>query len=79
MENKTYYRVYDTQTKTYFATGYNAKSMQELINDFSSYINCSAWEDEEQEENFGSWEQIADYLQDVYLEESKIPFEEQEF
>ncbi len=69
-----YYRVLDHQRGVYFATGYNDRSMQELIESFRSYI-YGAGEDME-EENLQTWEQIADYLSDVELEESETPFEE---
>jgi hypothetical protein len=75
---KTYYRVFDTQIGDYFATGYNAQSMQELISDFKSYI-LTANEVEDTEENINgflsNWEGIAEYLQGAELEQSVIPFE----
>lgn len=82
-----YYRVFDEQTGSYFATGYNAESMEELIEDFQSYIlgaNEIDFEHEEgtleyEEELFeylGTWEKIEEYLQGVCLEISDVPFEE---
>jgi len=77
---KTYYRVFDTQTGNYFATGYNAQSMQELIEDFQSYI-LMANEVEDNEENregfLSNWDGIAEHLQGAELEESNTPFEEE--
>lgn len=67
---KTFYRVFDHQRGIYFATGYNAESMEELINDFRSYMQ------EEDDENNRTWSQIADSLQDVTLEKSDKPFEQ---
>ena len=68
---KTYYRVFDHQVGNYFATGYNAESMQDLINDFRSYISVG-----DENNNYQTWEQIADYLQEVTIEKSSEPFEE---
>lgn len=70
----TYYRVYDGQRGVYFATGYNASSMQELIDDFKSYIGMANECDDLNQ--FTDWSSIAEYLQDVYLEESETQFEE---
>ena len=67
---KKYYSVFDHQRGTYFATGYNATSMEELIEDFRSYMQ------EEDDENNQTWPEIADSLQDVTLEESETKFEE---
>jgi len=67
---KTFYRVFDHQRGIYFATGYNAKSMEELISDFRSYMQ------EEDDENNRTWSQIADSLQDITLEKSDKPFEQ---
>jgi hypothetical protein len=79
---KTYYRVFDEQRGCYFATGYNAESMKELISDFQSYI-LMANEVEDNEENtdgfLSNWSGIAEYLQGAELEESNTPFEEIEF
>jgi hypothetical protein len=79
---KTYYRVFDTQRGDYFATGYNAESMQELISDFQSYILMANEVDDNEENKDGflsNWEGIAEYLQGAELEESNTPFEEQEY
>jgi hypothetical protein len=83
----TYYRVFDLQRGCYFATGYNSTSMEELIEDFQSYILGASEiefdfeegtkEYKEELNNFlGTWELIADYLQGAELETSDIPFEE---
>ena len=69
-----YYRVFDHQRGIYFATGYNDKSMPELVESFRSYIYGAR--EEVAEENLQTWEQIADYLQEVELEQSETPFEE---
>jgi hypothetical protein len=71
--NIMYYRVFDHQRGIYFATGYNNSSMQELIESFRSYIYGAG---EDVEENLQTWEQIADYLSDVELEQNETPFEE---
>lgn len=73
----TYYRVFDHQRGDYFATGYNATSKEELISDFQSYLALSV-DDQEDEDviHNQTWEQIADHLQDVSLEESNELFEE---
>jgi hypothetical protein len=72
--NKIYYRVFDLQLGQYFATGYNATSMQELINDFKSYIATA--NETEDIEQFANWEQIEEYLQGAELEESETKFED---
>jgi hypothetical protein len=69
-----YYRVFDHQRGIYFATGYNDKSMPELVESFRSYIYGAR--EEVAEENLQTWEQVADYLQEVELEQSETPFEE---
>ena len=77
---KKFYRVFDTQTGCYFATGYNAESMQELVTDFQSYI-LMANEVEDNEENtngfLSNWDGIAEHLQGAELEESNTPFEKE--
>ena len=79
---ETYYRVFDTQRGCYFETGYNAKSMQELIEEFQSYILMTS-EVEDNEENLNgflsNWQGIEEYLQGAELEESSTPFEETEY
>jgi hypothetical protein len=82
-EIKKYYRVFDHQRGCYFATGYNSESMEELIKDFQSYISMSItmleeYEVEAQEllQGLATWSEIADYLQEVTLEESTTLFEE---
>ena len=80
METQKYYRVFDTQRGCYFATGYNATSMDELICDFQSYILMSneVENNEDNREGFlSTWSGIADYLQGSILEESNTPFEEE--
>lgn len=74
MQTAKYYRVYDLQLGQYFATGYNATSIQELINDFKSYIEMSNECDDM--EQFTNWGTIEEYLQGVELEESETPFED---
>ena len=69
-----YYRVYDQQTGTYFATGYNSESMPDLISSFQSYV-LNGGEDITVEQ-ISTWPDIAEYLQDVELEESETPFED---
>ena len=72
-----YYRVYDQQTGTYFATGYNSESMSDLIKSFQQYIyGCATMIDDEDILNMTTWEQIADALSEVELEESETPFED---
>jgi hypothetical protein len=79
---KTYYRVFDTQIGDYFATGYNAESMKDLILDFQSYILMTN-EVEDSEENLNgflsTWKGIEEYLQGAELEQSNTPFEEIHF
>ena len=76
---KKYYRVFDTQRGCYFHTGYNAESMEELIESFQSYILMSN-EVEENEDNIdgflSTWSGIVDYLQGIELEESNTRFKE---
>ena len=83
-----YYRVFDTQRGGYFATGYNAESMNDLITSFRSYIrngsNCpdgtEGMTDDEFENYFNglfdTWGKIADHLQGVKLEKSSYKFDE---
>lgn len=74
-QNNKYYRVYDYQTGRYFATGYNATSMNELIESFSSYINGA----DDNEQKFETFGEIMDYLQDIDYEESETPFDENDY
>lgn len=81
MKKTTYYRVFDGQIGSYFGTGYNLTSMEELIEDFKDYITGAITfdydeDEEEYRESLNTWEDIADYLQCVELEESNQPFEE---
>lgn len=80
---KKYYRVFDNQRKCYFHTGYNSESMEELIKDFQSYISMAIDVEEHfveaSELHLTSWPEIADYLQEVTLEESNTPFQENNY
>lgn len=71
-KTRTYYRVIDLQCKKYFATGYNAENMSDLIKAFTAYING----DNLPVNKFENWQQIADYIQPVKLEWANGPFEE---
>jgi hypothetical protein len=73
---KMYYRVLDTQTDSYFATGYNSTSLQELIESFRSYIETGN-DAPESMDVFQTWDDIADWLQGSILESSKHKFENQ--
>lgn len=73
----TYYRVFDTQRGIYFATGYNAESMKDLVYQFKHYIaggmdrpSSMSW--------CTSWVRIVDWLQGSVLEKSSEPFNEDE-
>ena len=72
-----YYRLYDTQTGRYMATGYNC-DLSGLIDQYKSYISID-W-DEEDEEFFATAnnEQIlsAMRINGFDIEESEIPFSE---
>ena len=70
-----YYRVFDTQRGCYFATGYNATSMKELISDFKSYIG-GALDAPSRMSCLNSWKRIEDWLQGCELEKSKTKFED---
>lgn len=75
-ENPTkYYRVFDHQRGVHFATGYNATSIKELTEAFRSYIEGGG---ESIEGNFETWDDIANHISEVTLEESETPFEEYE-
>jgi hypothetical protein len=79
---KTFYRVFDKQIGDYFATGYNAESMEDLIEQFQSYILMSS-EVEDNKENLNgflsTWKGIEEYLQGAELEQNETPFEEIHF
>lgn len=67
-----FYRLYDTQTGCYMATGYNASSKEELKNDFISYKQGDA-----QDEFLEDVDIIDTILSDDFIiEESDIPFDE---
>ena len=70
-----YYRVFDYQRGVYFEVGYNATSMEELINAFQHYIDIA---DEvcNVQLSLPTWDDIAEYLQGVELEVSTTKFEE---
>jgi hypothetical protein len=76
VNEKTYYRVYDGQTGSYFVTGYNSTSLQELIESFKSYIEMGN-DAPESMDVFQTWNDVADWLQNVELETSKHKFENQ--
>lgn len=71
---KKFYRVYDFQCGRYFATGYNAQSIEQLISEFKEYINNAG--ECEDINHFENWGDIEEYLQDVVLEESDFQFDE---
>ena len=55
-----YYRLFDTQTGRYMATGYNTTSERELIEAYKSY-KWVDWDDED-------W----DYINDLSVEDMKL-------
>jgi hypothetical protein len=71
----TYYRVFDYQRGIHFAVGYNATSMEELIEDFQDYIS-NANEVSDVKQSLPTWETIAEHLQGVELEINNTKFEE---
>ena len=70
-----YYRVFDYQRGTHFAVGYNATSMEELIENFQDYIS-NANEVSDAKQSLPTWDAIAEHLQGVELEVSTTKFEE---
>ena len=79
---KLYYRVFDHQRMCYFATGYNADNMEDLISDFKSYILMANEVEDNQENQEGflsNWSGIEEYLQGVSLESSETKFKELNF
>jgi hypothetical protein len=75
MKKQWYYRVYDAQRGVYFATGYNATSIKDLVCKFQGYIQGA---DDVPKKYINSWKRIADHLTEVYLEKSNYPFNEDE-
>lgn len=73
-QKQKFYRVYDFQCGRYFATGYNAQSMEQLINEFKEYINNAG--ECEDINHFKNWGDIEEYLEGVELEESETQFDE---
>jgi len=71
---KLYFRVIDTQCGTYFGTGYNATSIQELVDDFKCYIE-NGNDAPESMDIFNTWYDIDDWLQGAEIEISQEPFE----
>ncbi len=87
---EVYYRVFDTQRGCYFATGYNATSMEELIVSFQSYILMASEIEFEHDKGtaeyevelnnmLGTWELIEEHLQGVTLEKSHVKFVEDDY
>jgi hypothetical protein len=87
---EVYYRVFDTQRGVYFATGYNATSMEELIVSFQSYILMASEIEFEHDKGtaeyevelnnmLGTWELIEEHLQGVTLEKSHVKFVEDDY
>lgn len=71
----TYYRVFDKQTGTHFATGYNEKHLEDVVEHFKSYILMGG--DDDFDITFiKEWDDVVDYLQEVVLEEDIKPFAE---
>jgi len=75
-----YYRLYDKQCKRYMATGYNAKSKQELVDDYKDYINMDIDENEEVEiANLSLKDSISMIIgNDFFIDKSKTKFDENE-
>lgn len=80
-----YYRLYDTQTGRYMATGYNTTSPAELCDHYQSY-KSNDWDNNDEEDNMHKiWEALSEkekfsfIRQDEFdIEESDKPFEEEE-
>lgn len=73
-----YYRLYDKQTGRYMATGYNAKSKTELINDYISY-KSEGMEDEDIEElKNDTVDDVISFIEadEFTIEESEEKFDE---
>lgn len=70
---KKYFRVYDYQTGTYFATGYNSTSEKELLESFEHYVNGAV---DCEDIKFETTGELIDYLQDIDIEESETEFDE---
>jgi hypothetical protein len=73
---KAYYRVFDTQRGVYFATGYNAHGMKDLLRQFRSYIG-GAMDAPSRVSALNSWIKVADWLQGSVLEKDTKPFKEE--
>ena len=73
-----YYRLLDTQTGRYMATGYNAKGKKSLVKAYVEY-KCEGLDDEA-ETILRSWskDDVIKYIEvdDFIIEKSKIPFDE---
>jgi hypothetical protein len=72
---KIFYRVFDTQRGCYFATGYNATSKKELVEDFRSYIAFGN-DSPNRMSGINSWNKVEDWLQGSELEKSFTEFPE---
>lgn len=67
-----YYRVWDTQINDYFATGYNAYGVQELLYAFRSYLSV----DGVSPSSIRTLADLNNHFGDVVIESSYEPFED---
>ena len=76
-----YYRLYDIQTNRCMATGYNAKSEQELTDDYKEYISGDCGDDDDLEEiECMGVDTVMDLIRgnEFIIEKNDIPFDENE-
>jgi len=73
-----YYRLFDTQTGRYMATGYNTESEKHLADAYVEY-KCEGLDDED-ETILRNWSQemVIKYIEvdDFIIERSEVPFDE---
>lgn len=77
---ETYYRLYDTQTGRYMATGYNATSEEDLINQFKSYASADSEPEDEEYFEKATTKQMLSVIKSYGfdIEKSETPFSEDE-
>ena len=78
--SETYYRLYDTQTGRYMATGYNATSEEDLIDQFKSYASVDFEPEDEEYFEKATTNEILSAIESYGfdIEKSETPFSEDE-
>lgn len=70
-----YYKLFDTQTGSDLATGFNSESFKELAEDYCSYKSIDAEDEKEWQDHFNS---LTEEEQKNYIESDEFVIEKSE-